>query len=150
MMNLLVASVVLAAAPVQAPVGPVATLDHVALHVADLGRSVAFYKAVFDLRERPAPFATARWLMLANGTALHLVAGRTAPVNLERWDHIAIACADMDAMIARLSANAIPWTDITGAPRPQIRPDGVKQIFIRDPDGYWIEINDALKPRPPR
>jgi lactoylglutathione lyase len=23
------------------------------------------------------------------------------------------------------------------------RVDGVKQIYFRDPDGYWIEINDA-------
>jgi len=29
----------------------------------------------------------------------------------------------------------------------EVRPDGVKQNFVRDPDGYWIEINDALKPR---
>lgn len=27
----------------------------------------------------------------------------------------------------------------------QTRPDGVQQIFVQDPDGYWIEINDALK-----
>jgi catechol 2,3-dioxygenase-like lactoylglutathione lyase family enzyme len=25
----------------------------------------------------------------------------------------------------------------------QIRPDGVRQIYFQDPDGYWIEINDA-------
>jgi catechol 2,3-dioxygenase-like lactoylglutathione lyase family enzyme len=23
------------------------------------------------------------------------------------------------------------------------RSDGVKQIYIKDPDGYWIEINTA-------
>jgi lactoylglutathione lyase len=23
------------------------------------------------------------------------------------------------------------------------RVDGVKQIYFKDPDGYWIEINDA-------
>jgi len=22
------------------------------------------------------------------------------------------------------------------------RPDGVKQIYFQDPDGYWIEVND--------
>jgi lactoylglutathione lyase len=30
---------------------------------------------------------------------------------------------------------------------PQVRSDGVKQIFVQDPDGYWIEINDAAKYR---
>tara|TARA_R110000868_G_scaffold1389_10_gene10744 strand:+ start:3320 stop:3502 length:183 start_codon:yes stop_codon:yes gene_type:complete len=23
------------------------------------------------------------------------------------------------------------------------RPDGVKQIYLQDPDGYWIEVNSA-------
>jgi lactoylglutathione lyase len=23
------------------------------------------------------------------------------------------------------------------------RVDGVKQIYFKDPDGYWVEINDA-------
>jgi catechol 2,3-dioxygenase-like lactoylglutathione lyase family enzyme len=22
------------------------------------------------------------------------------------------------------------------------RPDGIKQIYFKDPDGYWIEVND--------
>jgi lactoylglutathione lyase len=25
---------------------------------------------------------------------------------------------------------------------PQVRPDGIKQIYLQDPDGYWIEVND--------
>ena len=25
---------------------------------------------------------------------------------------------------------------------PQVRPDGIKQVYLQDPDGYWIEIND--------
>jgi len=24
----------------------------------------------------------------------------------------------------------------------QVRPDKVKQIYLQDPDGYWIEVND--------
>jgi catechol 2,3-dioxygenase-like lactoylglutathione lyase family enzyme len=23
------------------------------------------------------------------------------------------------------------------------RPDGIKQIYFQDPDGYWIEVNDS-------
>jgi len=23
---------------------------------------------------------------------------------------------------------------------PKLRPDGVQQIFLQDPDGYWIEF----------
>ena len=25
----------------------------------------------------------------------------------------------------------------------QTRADGVKQIYMQDPDGFWIEVNDA-------
>jgi lactoylglutathione lyase len=25
---------------------------------------------------------------------------------------------------------------------PQLRPDKVQQVYLQDPDGYWIEIND--------
>jgi len=123
-------------------------LNHVAIQVVDLDKSVSFYKAVFGLSEVPAPFAGARWLSLGGGIVLHIVGNRTAPSEHSRWDHIAIACGDMGAMIANLGARHIRWINMDGANTPQVRPDGVKQIFIQDPDGYWIEINDALnKPR---
>jgi lactoylglutathione lyase len=25
----------------------------------------------------------------------------------------------------------------------QVRPDGITQIYFQDPDGHWVEINDA-------
>lgn len=64
-----------------------------------------------------------------------------APRN--RWDHFALACADLDALIARLDALHGSWTDMTGHHAVQMRPDRVRQIFVQDPDGYTIEINDA-------
>lgn len=27
--------------------------------------------------------------------------------------------------------------------KPNIRADGVKHVYFQDPDGYWIEINEA-------
>lgn len=131
------------------PARSAVVLDHLAIYVSDLGASTAFYKSVFGLEEKPAPFSGARWLVIGNGVMLHIVAGRTKPVTNSSWDHFAIACADMDAMIASLQAKKIAWADMQGHAAPQVRPDGVKQIFIRDPDGYWIEINDALKAQSP-
>ena len=64
-----------------------------------------------------------------------------------KWDHFALACADMQAMIATLDAKGIKWWDDQGSPKPRTREDGVQQIFNHDPDGYWVEINDALKKR---
>ena len=132
-------------------VGTTATVlrvDHVAVYVADLKKSAAFYTDTFGFEQVPIPFeipVQAAWLRMGQGVMLHLVEGRKEPVTNSRWDHLAVACGSMDAMIASLDRKGIAWTDITGKHAPQVRPDGVKQIFVRDPDGYWVEINDALK-----
>lgn len=127
--------------------GPAAAIDHLALYVSDLKASVTFYKDVFGFKEVPAPFPIARWLVGSNGLALHMVSGRTEPVKRTKWEHFAVACGSMDAMTAALDAKGIAWSSMEGKKVPQVRPDGVKQIFVQDPDGYWIEINDALKAR---
>ena len=128
-----------------APAAQASVLDHVAIQVVDVDKSVDFYKALFGFAEIPAPFAGARWLNLGGGIMLHIVGNRTPRSEHSRWDHIAIASGDMDVTIAKLDAQHIPWANMEGGHAPQVRPDGVKQIFIQDPDGYWIEINDALK-----
>jgi lactoylglutathione lyase len=124
-----------------------AAFDHLAIYVSDLDRSSSFYGDVFGFKPTPAPVPFARWLMMKNGVMLHLVSGRPSAVEDSKWDHVALACDDMAQMIAKLDARGTAWSDIQGNHKPQIRADGVQQIFIRDPDGYWIEINDALKTR---
>ena len=124
-------------------------MDHVAIYVADLQKSVAFYKDVFGFERVPMPVTFAAWLSMGNGVILHMVSGRKEPVTDTKWDHLAIACADMTAMTASLDAKHIAWASMEGKREPAVRFDGVRQIFIRDPDGYWIEINDALKVHSP-
>jgi lactoylglutathione lyase len=119
--------------------------DHVAIYVADLPASVAFYHDVFGFEEIPAPLPIARWLIMGNGIALHIVKGRVQPLDQPKWIHFAVACTSMEQMIATLGAKQVAWSDIQGRDEVQVRQDGVKQIFVQDPDGYWIEINDALK-----
>lgn len=135
------------ALPAPTPVTGAAAFDHLALYVADLDRSAGFYKSVFGLEELKAPVEFARWLRMGNGVVLHLVRGRPTPAANSKWDHFALSCADMDAMIAGLERAGIAWGDMDGRKIPQVRADGVRQIFVRDPDGYWVEINDALKAR---
>jgi lactoylglutathione lyase len=124
---------------------PVAAMDHVAISVADADKSAVFYQALFGFKQVHAPFPTARWLVMGNGVMLHIVGNRSAPSAHSRWDHLALACADINAFIANLDAHHILWSNMDGGHTPQVRGDGVEQIFIQDPDGYWIEINDALK-----
>ncbi len=66
------------------------SIDHVALHVADLDVSVAFYSGVFGLEEIPAASAGRRWLSLGKGVAVHLLGGRTEPVADNRSVHLAL------------------------------------------------------------
>jgi lactoylglutathione lyase len=155
MSGLIVLALQVAGAPIAAP-GPVpgaapaaARGDHVAIAVADVDASAAFYRRWFGLAELRSPVAGPRWLDLGGGMALHLFPGRRARVGEERRTHLALAVADFDAFVARLTAERVPFVDFTGraATIQTIRGDGVRQIFIRDPDGYWIEVNDAAARR---
>ena len=123
-----------------------ATLDHVAIQVKDVAVSAAFYRDAFGMEELAIPFKgvpiPVKWIDLGDGVALHIVGGRTEPVMRPKWDHLAVAFGNMEATIARLDAKGIKWASMDGKKTPQVRPDGVKQIFVQDPDGYWIEIND--------
>jgi lactoylglutathione lyase len=123
-------------------------LDHVSLHVADEAASARFYTEVLGLREIPAEYPNRRWFALGNGSAVHIGGGRTAPVTDDE-DHFALACSDLDGMMARLRAHGVTWYGSDDKPGgvSTARRDGVRQIYFRDPDGYSIEVNDALKGR---
>ena len=126
---------------------PAPALDHVGIQASDLDRSIAFYTGVLGLAEVPAPFpkAQARWIAFGNGLMLHIVANGRPGAEHNKWDHFALACPDLKAMIARLDRLHVAWSDMADARAPQTRPDGVTQIFVRDPDGYEIELNDAAR-----
>jgi lactoylglutathione lyase len=147
---MMIAMLLMLATPAQAAVVPTATarFDHLALHVADVDRSAEFYRRMFGLSELKPSVAGPRWLSLGGSAALHLIGGRTVPVADNRVVHLALAVSDFDAMIARLKADGIEFTDFLGKVGAinRVRGDGARQIFLRDPDGYWIEVNDIAKP----
>ena len=131
----------------QRATSPKVGIDHIALHVADLEASVAFYSGVFGFQEIPAAAKGRRWLSLGNGVALHLLGERTAPVVDNRSVHVAFTSDNLEPIIQRLQERDVAWTDFAGTNGTvgTVRTDGVRQIFLRDPDGYWIEVNDSLK-----
>ena len=123
------------------------SVDHLALHVADVDASVEFYSGVFGLEEVPAAAKGRRWLSLGGGVTLHLLSGRTDAVPDDRSVHFALASPDLEPILKRLRERQVAWFDFAGqrGAVSSARNDGVRQIFLRDPDGYWIEVNDALK-----
>ena len=50
---------------------------------------------------------------------------------------------DFKGFIEKLKAAHISFEDVSGNKNAiTTRVDGVHQIWLQDPDGYWLEIND--------
>lgn len=121
-------------------------LDHIALQVNDLNQSVIFYSKVLNLSEMDTPVDNPliRWMSFGNSQQLHLIEGKTPDLNSYKAVHFAVNVSDLNAFISKLKINSIPYTDWPGKPMSvSERGDGVQQIYIQDPSGYWIEVNDA-------
>jgi catechol 2,3-dioxygenase-like lactoylglutathione lyase family enzyme len=112
-------------------------LNHVAVHVTDVERACAFYQDVLRLERLPRPafdFPGA-WFRLGTVQELHLIArdiGPVPPVNPNT--HFALRVEGIEAWEKHLAQSGAEFR-----PRKQ-RPDGVWQIFVRDPDGNFIEL----------
>ena len=141
---LLSATVPMTMAKLGAETGTAVRADHLAIHVADQDASVAFYQGAFGLAEIPNPVNGPRWFDLGNGLSLHIIPGRTDPLITSKSVHLALRVASIDKLTAYLDGQKIGWQDWNGAQgKVRLRPDGVSQIYLRDPDGYWLEVNEA-------
>ena len=119
-------------------------LVHTMIRILDEERSLAFYRALgFEERRRArvgGDTATVIFLGLpGDGDRLELTLndGRSEPyVQGEAYGHIALTMADMDAELARLAERGI----VPEKPPYSSRPGGSRICFVRDPDGYRIEL----------
>lgn len=119
---------------------------HTALLVDDLDKSADFYGSVLQLKEIEVPYRNPdlRWFSLGDQLQLHLVKDTNDGVKLHKAIHIALKVSNFDVFVNYLEKNKIPYSDWLGeAGKVAIRGDGVKQVYVQDPDGHWIEINDA-------
>ena len=86
-------------------------------------------------------------MFLALGENLELHIGEVDDVEISPngFNHFAIAVDDFDAFLAHLKSEGVVYTRLGGGDDffVSTRPDYVRQTWITDPDGYWIEINDA-------
>jgi lactoylglutathione lyase len=123
-----------------------AHINHTAIYVVDVKTSAGFYRDIIGLDTIPEPFHDGKhaWFRTGPGIALHIIQGADMKKEYYKNQHTCFSVPLFDVFMAVLQKNNIPWEDRDGTKMAvTTRIDGVKQIWLQDPDGYWIEINDA-------
>lgn len=125
---------------------PKARLNHIAHYVVDLKTSTAFYSNIIGLDTIPEPFHDGKhtWFGVGPKSHLHLIEGAKEIEQHDKNSHLCFSVASVPGFIKVLEKNKIEYENWAGEKMTVTnRVDGVKQIYFKDPDGYWIEINDA-------
>lgn len=119
------------------------SLVHTCYRITDIDRSVAFYEALGFAEVRRAPIgdeATNVFMNLPEDgpeprLELTFNHGRTEPYEIGTgYGHIAITTSDLDGRLAELAQRGI---------EPERAPylvGSTRLCFVRDPDGYRIEL----------
>lgn len=119
----------------------ISKLDHYAIEVRDLELTHHFYHQIlgFDVVLRPDFDFPGAWYQLGN-VSIHVIlnTSRDSVQSNSRSLHFAFATPDLVEMKTYLIASGI---EIAKDIKP--RPDGVLQMFVRDPDGYFIEFTNV-------
>lgn len=127
---------------------PELTFDHYTIKVADLEESAQFYKQVLGLPEivNRTGKDYIRWFSLGGEAELHLVEGETKNIRTSVGVHLALKLSQFDSFISHLHSQGIISHNSKGeANAITTRADGIRQVYFQDPDGYWIEVNEAAK-----
>lgn len=123
-----------------------ASLNHIALYIVDLKKSTFFYQDIIGLDTIPEPFHDGRhtWFSIGPKSHLHVIQGAATTTFHEKQNHLCFTVPSVDEFIKNLTKNNVEYENLVGEKNTVTkRVDGVKQIYFKDPDGYWIEINDA-------
>lgn len=120
------------------------TFDHYSLIVTKLMETGDFYRDVFGLIEIPHPDKAPgfRWFQIQGNSQLHLIKKDVDAIVKHKSMHLSLSTQNLEGFIEHLLAKDIDFYDWPGNKSSITdRSDGVKQIYIQDPEGYWIEIN---------
>jgi len=118
-------------------------LNHVSITVTDVAKAREFYTNVLGFQEiaRPAFDFPGIWYSLNNGLSLHLILNdRLVRPAVERsmiearYAHFALWTEDADATAAKIEKLGLPCRDVVSGPT------GLRQVFVKDPDGNMVEF----------
>ena len=124
--------------------------DHDTIRVKDLKVSVPFYKDILGLEQidNAGLGDHIKWFKLDNEVQVHLVESDIV-VEKNKGVHSAFNTQNLIEFMEFLKAKNIAFENGEGEKNTFTnRPDGVRQIYFQDPDGYWIEVNDSTLPPP--
>ncbi len=127
---------------------PFKRFSHVSVTVTDLEKAKGFYGGVLGLPEIPRPdfgFPGA-WYSLGGDLQLHIMVNeRLLRPAAEResfevcYPHFALWTEDADETARRMTEGGGNFYDFTSTPT------GLRQLFIKDPDGNTIEFIGPTK-----
>lgn len=119
--------------------------SHTTIYVVDLAKSADFYENVLQLKKIAEPFHDDRhvWFKVGDHSQLHVVSGAKEKVAHDINIHLAFSVKSMEKFTRHLDEAHVKYGNWAGDSKaPQVRPDGIKQVYLQDPEGYWIEVND--------
>lgn len=123
------------------------TLQHATIVVSDFAVSKKFYVEILGLEDLNADWLPENQMFLSLGNNLELHVGEVKGVEIRPSDfnHFAISTNDLNGYLKHLESHGVVYSSLGGERKKYVhkRTDGVRQTFIQDPDGYWIEITDA-------
>jgi catechol 2,3-dioxygenase-like lactoylglutathione lyase family enzyme len=118
-------------------------LTHVSVTVTDVAKAREFYSDTLGLEEIPRPafeFAGI-WYSLGGDLQLHiilndrLVRPAVEPETIQaQYPHFALWTDDCDATAAQIAARGLVCRDVISGPT------GLRQVFVKDPDGNMVEF----------
>ncbi len=119
--------------------------SHQTIFVTDLDRAANFYEKVMELKRISEPFHDGKhvWFRIGEHGQLHVVSGAKEDIPHDINIHLAFSVPNMAAFTKHLDEAHVKYGNwAQNSTTPQMRPDKVQQIYLQDPDGYWIEVND--------
>jgi catechol 2,3-dioxygenase-like lactoylglutathione lyase family enzyme len=126
-------------------------IHHIAIKTLDLEKTNRFYTEVLgmSMAHRPPFDFPGSWLNIGN-TMVHLMAGKAAYDKNGRFlpgsaavDHISINAEGYEAYRDRFREHGLDWREF------DIPAAGIRQLFVKDPNGVLIELTFAVAAEPP-
>jgi lactoylglutathione lyase len=119
-------------------------LIHTCYRIGDIDRSVTFYEAIGfqEISRMPIREEAINVFMNLPGDGETPKLELTYNFGVDHYDlgtgynHIALTVEDLDGVLARLAEKGI----VPEKPPYSIREGGSRLCFVRDPDGYRIEL----------